>query len=162
MAKEKAKQEQEQEQVENPQSDVTSENTQQVITSTEESDETVVDEVSEKLSVVNENKEPLVETSEEIANMSIVETAATTKVEENYEQIDFEEDLEFNKAENDNTEDNKKGPVEDSKYTFSESVLNDYLESDKQDDRIVQESRLGNFVSNRTREIYVPLSLFLK
>lgn len=38
--------------------------------------------------------------------------------------------------------------------------LEEYLSGFKDTDRIIQESRGGNFVSVNTREVYVPLSLF--
>jgi hypothetical protein len=48
------------------------------------------------------------------------------------------------------------------KYKFSAEVLEEYLSSYKAEDKIVQESIGGNFVSNRDHSVYVPLSLFVK
>jgi hypothetical protein len=47
------------------------------------------------------------------------------------------------------------------KYDFSER-LEEYLLSAKPQDKIIQESQGGNFISNMDHTIYVPISLFIK
>lgn len=51
-------------------------------------------------------------------------------------------------------------PENESIYSFSVEKLEAYLASDKEQDKIVQESRGGNFVSSKDRVIYVPITLF--
>jgi hypothetical protein len=48
------------------------------------------------------------------------------------------------------------------KYSFSAEKLEEYLRSDKQQDKIIQESRGGNFVSITDHTVYVPISLFIE
>jgi hypothetical protein len=48
------------------------------------------------------------------------------------------------------------------KYDFCPKKLEAYLNSVKQEDKIIQASVGGNFVSNRDFTVYVPLSLFIK
>jgi hypothetical protein len=47
------------------------------------------------------------------------------------------------------------------KYDFSKR-LEEYLLSAKPQDKIIQESQGGNFISNMDHTIYVPISLFIK
>jgi len=47
-----------------------------------------------------------------------------------------------------------------SKYNFSEEKLDAYLASSKEQDKIIQISRTGNFVSAKDHTIYVPITLF--
>jgi hypothetical protein len=47
------------------------------------------------------------------------------------------------------------------KYDFSAKRLEEYLLSAKPQDKIIQESQGGNFISNMDT-IYVPISLFIK
>jgi hypothetical protein len=48
------------------------------------------------------------------------------------------------------------------KYDFSAKRLEEYLLSDKGQDKILQEFRGGNYISTTDHTIYVPLSLFIK
>jgi hypothetical protein len=48
------------------------------------------------------------------------------------------------------------------KYDFSAKRLEEYLLSAKPQDKIIQESQGGNFISNMDHTIYVPISLFIK
>lgn len=129
--------------------------------------------VNTEIDVVNESAEAVVESSEDDDNDSpagpgledtlLDEYVETTNEIKNIDVVD-EEDKELIESgpigDNNADENNGNNPESLPKYTFSEKVLDEYLASTKQEDRIVQESRGGNFVSNKTHVIYVPITLF--
>lgn len=128
--------------------------------------------VNTEIDVVNESAEAVVESSEDDddspagpgpEDMLLDEYMETTNEIKNIDVVDEEEkELIESGTIGDNNADESNGNSSESlpKYTFSEKVLDEYLASTKQEDRIVQESRGGNFVSNKTHVIYVPITLF--
>lgn len=84
------------------------------------------------------------------------ERAMGTAADETYTQVDFEEEEVSSGAE-------APGPVisgENPEFVFSEEKLKAYLASYKEQDKVMQVSRGGNFVSTKDHTIYVPITLF--
>lgn len=109
-----------------------------------------------------------VDMSVEIAAEAIENLPELTSAEEIIETPDLVVEEETVGEDFDKSEDNSQDLDEETLvaaeneaiYTLSIERLEAYLASDKDQDRIIQESRGGNFISSMTHEIYVPLSLF--
>ena len=120
---------------------------------------------------VPEEIEP-VEIIEEISEETAAEDVIDTNLDSVENQSVGEEEIEDQHESKDETNGDDIHQVQDSeephefdpemKYNFSAEVLEDYLSSYKAEDKIIQESIGGNFVSNRDHSVYVPLSLFVK
>ena len=70
-----------------------------------------------------------------------------------------EDDIEFIADPEQTFEDFEEAPKTD--FKFNAEKLQSYLDSYKDEDKIIQESKGGNFVSNRDHTVYVPLALFI-
>lgn len=152
-------------------------NTVEDIVVADSTDVTALDKVEK--AIIENSKEAVVEDDavEEtvvVEDDAIAEAAVVEDVVDSNEEVEGIQDPALeNATEADfiSSGDETAGPVEDmldKKETpedtvfFSLSVLDEYLASHKAEDKIIQESKGGNFVSIHSKEIYIPLSLLVR
>jgi hypothetical protein len=130
-----------------------------------------VEEVVDSVDTVEEIAVPAETAAEEVVDTDTDRIAEQDAVNEAVTEDQQELNTDSNE-EQINPETGEEPQVEDSveaeevdpelKYDFSAKVLEEYLSSYKAEDKIIQQSLGGNFVSNRDHAVYVPLSLFIK
>ena len=126
--------------------------------------ETADIEIAEEIEPV----EVVEEISEEFPAEDVIDTDLDSVENQSLEEEEVgDQDESKNEVNGDNiyqVTDSEEEPEFDpeSKYDFSAEVLDEYLSSHKAEDKIIQQSVGGNFVSIRDHTIYVPLSIFIK
>lgn len=135
-----------------------------------ETSETAVNDIEVDGAAVVDNTQdnPAVNDFEQETAENLASNDFEEEIQENAASNDFEEETAENLEQNDFEEEDE-SQIGDAigseaeaapKYNFSEEKLEAYLASQKDQDKIIQISRGGNFVSSKDHTVYVPITLF--